>query len=92
MEGDDYVMENEKDTIFTRAEADGTEQLCCDNAFEQTVFLMRDSNHEFTLGLTSVLECIGFAARTGALPKLPKSWCDNVKNELGVEFEKDMYE
>lgn len=70
---------------------DDLEHIICNNGSEQAIFLMRDKDHEFTLGLTSVLECIGFAVKNGDLPKLPKDWCDKVEKELGVQFDEDVY-
>lgn len=87
------VMNTEKEPkeiFFNRAEAESGERMSCDNYFESTVFLLRDSTHEFSLGLSSVLECVEFAIKNGDLPKLPKSWCKSVEDTYNVEFDEDI--
>jgi hypothetical protein len=44
---------------------------CCDN---HLLFAMRDNHHEFTLGITTILECLFSAADHGAVPELPDEW------------------
>lgn len=50
-----------KEIFFNRAEAEDAEHICCDNCFEQVVFLLKDKDHEFSIGLTTVLRCLEFA-------------------------------
>ncbi|MDR0770545.1 MAG: hypothetical protein LBE75_05040 [Burkholderiales bacterium] len=45
--------------------------LCCDN---HLLFAMKDNYHEFTLGITTVLECLAIAEKSGAVPELPSEW------------------
>lgn len=49
------------------AEAD----LSCD---EYMVFAMKDQHHRFTMGLGTVLACLQFAEKEGAVPPLPADW------------------
>jgi hypothetical protein len=44
---------------------------CCDN---HLLFAMKDNHHEFTLGITTVLECLALAEKSGAVPELPSEW------------------
>ena len=37
-------------------------------------FLMRQGRREFPLGLRTVLACLAFAEREGAVPELPADW------------------
>lgn len=46
----------------------------CEECLEDYLFLMQDSNHEFTLGLSTVLACLAFAENEGAVPSLPVEW------------------
>lgn len=67
-----------KEIFFNRAEIEKAEQICCENCFEQVVFMLKDKNHEFSMGLTTILECLKFAIENGDLPKLPLSWVNLV--------------
>jgi hypothetical protein len=69
--------------FFNRAEVTEAERIHCDNCFEQVVFMLRDKEHEFSLGLSTVLECLAFAVVNGDLPKLPGSWCRNAEDSVG---------
>lgn len=41
---------------------------------EDRTFLMRQGRREFPLGLRTVLACLAFAEREGAVPELPADW------------------
>lgn len=45
--------------------------LSCD---EYMVFAMQDKHHQFTLGLSTLLECLYIAEKEGAVPQLPDQW------------------
>ncbi|MDR1703899.1 MAG: hypothetical protein LBS19_04335 [Clostridiales bacterium] len=55
---------------------DCTDYECCP---EELVFAMRDKTHTFSLGLTTVLECLDIAVREGYLPQLPDEWWIDVR-------------
>lgn len=82
-------MENieNKEIFFNRAEAVEAEKMHCENCFEEAVFLLKDKDHEFSMGLTTVLQCLEFAVRNGCLPKLPNSWVGAVERFYNVEFD-----
>ena len=65
------------------------ERICCDNCFEQVVFMMRDKEHEFSIGLSTVLECITFAIKNGDLPKLPQSWLSDIDSIYNTDYAYD---
>ena len=44
----------------------------------RTAFLMRQGRREFPLGLRTVLACLAFAEREGAVPELPADWWVNI--------------
>ena len=43
----------------------------CEECTEDWTFLMRQGRREFPLGLRTVLACLAFAEREGAVPELP---------------------
>ena len=81
---------DKKEIFFNRAEVQKAEEMHCDICFEEVVFLLRDKDHDFSMGLTSVLECLAFAIVNGSLPKLPESWVSDVENTLGVHFDEEI--
>lgn len=50
---------------------DCTDYECCP---EELIFAMRDKYHEFSLGLTTILECLQIAESEGYVPELPIAW------------------
>lgn len=50
---------------------DVTEFECC---LEELVFAMEDNQHQFSLGLSTVLRCLAIAEHEGYVPKLPYDW------------------
>ena len=52
----------------------------CDSCSNHLLFAMRDNHHEFTLGITTLLECLRAAADQGAVPPLPDGWWNTVQN------------
>ena len=76
-----------KKIFFTRSEIVNAEKNICDNCFEHIVFLLHDNKgREFSLGLTTVLECLAFAIDSGNLPKLPVSWLSDVDHVYYTGF------
>lgn len=78
-----------REIFFNRAEVEKGEEMCCDNCFEQVVFFLKDKEHEFSMGLSTVLECLIFAVRNGDLPKLPSSWVSNVSRVYNIDISDD---
>ena len=50
---------------------DCTEFECCG---EELVFAMQDTKHKFSLGLSTVLECLMIAEKEGYVPPLAAEW------------------
>lgn len=46
----------------------------CDVCEEALMFAMRDNFHEFSLPLSTVLECFRIAEQQGEVPELPMEW------------------
>ena len=53
----------------------------CDDCTEDYVLLMRQGDREFGIGLTTLLACLAFAEREGAVPELPADWWIKVRNQ-----------
>ena len=45
-----------------------------DECVEELQFAMKDKYHEFSLGLSVVLECLVVAEKEGFVPPLPENW------------------
>lgn len=56
------------------------DHLDCEDCEEQYVFLMRQGDREFTMGLRTVLACLAFAQNEHAVPDLPDDWWNRVAN------------
>ena len=57
-------------------------------------FLLQDSTHQFTIGLSDILACLKFAEEEGEVPKLPGDWWSTLsmiypKLEIPVEVPDD---
>ena len=50
------------------------DHMDCDDCTEDYVFLMRQGDREFGIGLTTVLAALAFAEHEGAAPPLPTEW------------------
>lgn len=46
----------------------------CDVCEEALLFAMRDNHHEFSINLTTILECLRVAEQRGEVPPLSKDW------------------
>jgi hypothetical protein len=52
-------------------EAQAFEGECCTDPL---IFAMRDNNHQFSMGLFTILQCLKIAENNGAIPELPPEW------------------
>lgn len=78
-----------KEIFFNRADVLYGEQIVCDNCFERAVFHMKDSTgYEFSIGLSTIIECLIAAVQNGDLPKLPESWIHNIEAIYYIPDEK----
>ncbi|GHV09415.1 hypothetical protein FACS1894217_13680 [Clostridia bacterium] len=67
---------NHDKILANRAGVYSAEYATCDNCNETVLFAFRDSKgNEFSIGLSTVLDCVAFAIMNGDLPKLPVEWC-----------------
>lgn len=68
---------------------ESAEEITCDNCCESVIFHLRDNEHEFTMGLSTVLECLMFVIQQGDLPKLPISWLADADFVCGTGYAND---
>lgn len=43
-------------------------------AKDHIYFLLKDTSHTFTIGLSDILECLKFAEEKGEVPELSEEW------------------
>ncbi|OLU25665.1 hypothetical protein BVH03_17650 [Pseudomonas sp. PA15(2017)] len=65
----DEILENRAE--LSSEPVQETSGQCCDN---HLIFALRDRHHDFSLGISTVLECLRFAEAQGAIPALPEDW------------------
>lgn len=81
---------NKKQTLENRTKFQNkTEEPYCQSCGESLVFGMKDNYHEFSLGLSTVLECLFVAENQGHLPKLPEEWWIRIEQELNLNLRKE---
>lgn len=66
---DQRILENRSSLVSSKGD-----EVFCEDCGELLVFGMQDKQHTFSLGLSSVLECLSIAERDGFVPKLPDEW------------------
>ena len=52
----------------------------CEDDLEDYVFLMRQGDRQFPIGLRTILACLAFAEYEGAVPKIPDEWWNRINN------------
>ena len=66
-----------KESLDNRAKLESYEMYDhseCEQCSEEYIFQMKDNYHSFSVGLTTILSCLAFAERQGAVPPLPGEW------------------
>lgn len=51
---------------------------------EELVFALQDRHHQFSLGLTTILQCVRLAEQEGGVPALPEEWWIQVARRYPV--------
>lgn len=54
----------------------------CPNCDEPLVFALKDKYHEFSMGLSTVLQLLLVAEKQGYVPKLPSEWKVQILKEF----------
>ena len=72
------AKKEESDIIYAnRAELEQDEVIdhtTCERCMEDFVFAMKDNYHSFSIGLTTILQCLFIAEKEGYVPALPRDW------------------
>jgi hypothetical protein len=88
-----YLMKNEhKAVLANRVKADGgAESRYCEECGELMVFAFSDSRgNKFSVGLSTVIDCLLLAIEQNELPKLPSSWFDEMRSR--VDYSANLYD
>lgn len=56
----------------------------CQACMESWLFHMRDMEHDFVIGLTTIVECLAEAEQRGAIPPLPAGWWQDARRILNM--------
>ena len=78
------------DKIPEKATLDNcTSDKYCDDCGNPCLFHMKDSTHEFTIGLIDILRCVKFAENEGVIPEIESKWWNTVYKRYG-DFNKEV--
>lgn len=55
---------------------DCTNFECCP---EELIFAMKDTSHEFSMGLSTVLHCLAIAEKEGYVPPIAHEWWADIR-------------
>lgn len=58
----------------------------CECCGEPLLFALQDKEHQFSMGITTVLQCLRLAEQRGFVPKLSMQWWFDVKKNYRVEI------
>ncbi|WP_161564878.1 hypothetical protein [Pseudomonas aeruginosa] len=47
---------------------------------DELIFALQDKHHAFSLGLSTVLQCLKMAEHEGVVPELPEGWWSRMAN------------
>lgn len=73
----------------------GGDQVSSDCCGSDVVFALRDKHHDFSMSLSTLLQCLRFAEENGAVPPLEPAWWWQVASRYHLslhELEKTSYE
>ncbi|WP_428947206.1 hypothetical protein ACQUQQ_00760 [Acidithiobacillus ferrooxidans] len=51
---------------------------------EEMVFALQDQHHKFSMGLSTILQCLRMAEREGGVPNLPSDWWIQVARRYSI--------
>ncbi|MDR1703896.1 MAG: hypothetical protein LBS19_04320 [Clostridiales bacterium] len=82
------TQQKHQEVFFNRAAVKDAQRQICEECFEVVVFALRDSGGTlFSVGLTTMLQCLQFAIENGDLPKLPSSWLREVDSRYDIALQ-----
>lgn len=62
------------------------EKHICEDCSDRMIFALRDNETTFTVGVTTIMECLILAAREGALPELPYEWLRQAESYCDIDL------
>ena len=68
------------DNVASLVDNKAIEHSDCEECNENYIFKLRDNEHEFYIGLTTILSCLAFAQAEGAVPEIDEDWWINIRN------------
>lgn len=63
-----------------KTQSNGTCQQCDD----PIIFALQDKHHQFSIGLSTILECLKFAENEHTIPPIPEEWWDQVASIINI--------
>lgn len=66
------------DALENQANLISLENQTCSQCDEPVIFVLKDNYHEFSLNLSTLLQCLKFAETEGSIPAIPQEWWDNI--------------
>lgn len=78
-EAEKTIYHNRADFNKKEGKVIATDQTVDENFSEELVFAMKDSTHNFSIGLTTILGCLSIAEEEGYLPPLPEGWWSDIR-------------
>lgn len=81
------INTNKEKSAINQEILENTADLCNDEIKDHTdyqecgedyLFLMKDKEHEFSIGLRTILSCLAIAEKEEAVPKLPYEWWEAI--------------
>lgn len=80
-------MSKRKDAFLNRADLSGSnpqDHSDCDRCDDEIIFRLKDNHHEFSIGLTTILNCLKLAEDKNAIPKLSDKWWMSIKSRYKI--------
>jgi hypothetical protein len=76
---------NHENILKNRAEfANTANKIDCQECFEPLIFAMKDNEHDFTIGLITILQCLEVAENTNVIPKIGCEWWVTTKRICNI--------
>ena len=81
------INTNKEKSAINQEILENTADLCndeikdhtdCQERGEDYLFLMKDKEHEFFIGLRTILSCLAIAEKEEAVPRLPYEWWQKI--------------
>ncbi len=75
------ILKNRADVMMEKTRIPGED---ANPDLDEIVFALRDSHHDFSMDLTTILCCLRLAEQEGGVPPLPETWWTSVSGRYTV--------